>query len=212
VRSKLLAGAVVMTVGFLLATNPVVVNAAGQITGAQIKNDSIKGKDVKESSLKTVPSASNAGNASTLNGQPSATYLDRVGFGANTSTVVLPANTETEVVAPVTVTVLPGVSLVHVVGTSSIAGNGNASAWVQIDGPCVADGDTFGKRIFSQPGAGEDAVTVNYVAAVPPGAHTFRLCARNAAVGSARGSTLAVQTVAGAGNGGTPVRAHNGGR
>jgi hypothetical protein len=72
-RNKLAIGGLAVTVGFLLATNPVVVNAAGQITGAQIKNNTIKGKDIKdnsvtgkdvlESSLGTVPSATTATNA-----------------------------------------------------------------------------------------------------------------------------------------------------
>ncbi len=46
-RNKLAAGGLAIVVGFLLATNPVVVNAAGQITGAQIKNNSVASKDIK---------------------------------------------------------------------------------------------------------------------------------------------------------------------
>jgi hypothetical protein len=40
-------------VAFLLATNPVVVNAAGQITSGQIKNNSIKSKDIKNGQVKS---------------------------------------------------------------------------------------------------------------------------------------------------------------
>ncbi|HCB06629.1 MAG TPA: hypothetical protein PLZ93_06075 [Nocardioides sp.] len=50
-RSKLVIGGLTVAVAFLLATNPVVVNAAGQITSAQIKNNTIKGKDVKDKTL-----------------------------------------------------------------------------------------------------------------------------------------------------------------
>jgi len=93
-RSKLAVGGLTVAVAFLLATNPVVVNAAGQITSGQIKNNTIKGKDVKdhslsgkeikantvtgsevnESSLANVPSAS---NATTLNALPASSYLTR---------------------------------------------------------------------------------------------------------------------------------------
>ena len=41
----------------LLATNPAVVEAAGQITGAQIKNNSVKGKDIKVEILSAKPYA-----------------------------------------------------------------------------------------------------------------------------------------------------------
>lgn len=50
-RSKLLVGGLGAAVAFLLAANPVVADAAGQITGAMIKNNTIKGKDVKDGSL-----------------------------------------------------------------------------------------------------------------------------------------------------------------
>jgi hypothetical protein len=86
-RNKLAAGGVAVVVGFLLATNPVVVNAAGQITSGMIKNGTIKsvdvknnnlkGKDVKDNSLTgaDILEATLAGvNASTLNGQPPSAY------------------------------------------------------------------------------------------------------------------------------------------
>jgi hypothetical protein len=83
-RSKLVIGGLTAAVAFLLATNPVVVDAAGQITGADIKNgtvtgkdiknNSVKGKDIKESSLKTVPHAADAAN---LGGKAPGTYLNQ---------------------------------------------------------------------------------------------------------------------------------------
>jgi hypothetical protein len=53
-RSKIGYGVIGITVAFLLATNPVVVNAAGQIGSAQIKNNSIKSKDIKNNQVKSV--------------------------------------------------------------------------------------------------------------------------------------------------------------
>lgn len=52
-RSKLMTGALVGTIGFLLATNPVVVDAAGQITSGQIKNNTIKSNDIKNNQIKS---------------------------------------------------------------------------------------------------------------------------------------------------------------
>jgi hypothetical protein len=71
---RIIVGLLAITVGFLLATNPVVGNAAGQITGHQIKNNSITGKDVRESSLKVVPQAT---DAQSLAGIPAASYLNQ---------------------------------------------------------------------------------------------------------------------------------------
>lgn len=52
-RQKAYVGAIVVVLGFLVATNPVVVSAAGQITGAQIKNSTIKSKDIKDNQVKS---------------------------------------------------------------------------------------------------------------------------------------------------------------
>jgi hypothetical protein len=46
-RTKLVIGGLSAAVAFLLATNPVVVDAAGQIKSGQIKNETIKSKDIK---------------------------------------------------------------------------------------------------------------------------------------------------------------------
>jgi hypothetical protein len=86
-RSKVAVGGLTVVVAFLLATNPMVVDAAGQITGAQIKDNSIKGKDVKDHSLAgkdvkpnsltgtEIAESSLAGvNASALNGLASSAF------------------------------------------------------------------------------------------------------------------------------------------
>lgn len=49
--SKLLVGVLVGAVAFLLATNPVVVEAVGQVGSAQIKDNSVKSKDVRDNGL-----------------------------------------------------------------------------------------------------------------------------------------------------------------
>ncbi len=50
-RTKLVSGLAVVVAMFLLVTNPLVADAARQITGKQIKNNSVTGKDVKDGSL-----------------------------------------------------------------------------------------------------------------------------------------------------------------
>lgn len=50
-HAKIGYGVLGVTVAFLLATNPVVVNAAGFIGSAQIKNNSIKSKDIKNNQV-----------------------------------------------------------------------------------------------------------------------------------------------------------------
>lgn len=71
-RSKVLLGGLGAVLAFLLATNPLVAQAAGFITSADIVNSTIKGKDVKnngltgkdiqESTLGEVPLATTAKN------------------------------------------------------------------------------------------------------------------------------------------------------
>jgi hypothetical protein len=53
-RSKIGYGVLGVAVAFLLATNPVVVNAHGLIGSAQIKNNSVKSKDIKNNQVKSV--------------------------------------------------------------------------------------------------------------------------------------------------------------
>jgi hypothetical protein len=50
-RSKLVVGGATVAVAVLLATQPVVVEAARLVTSAQIKNNTIKSKDVKDGAL-----------------------------------------------------------------------------------------------------------------------------------------------------------------
>jgi len=70
---KIAAGGVAIALGFLLVTNPVVADAAkqitgkdvknGSLTGKDVKNNSLTGKDIKENSLAKVPKAGEASHA-----------------------------------------------------------------------------------------------------------------------------------------------------
>lgn len=56
-RNKIVAAIAVVLAAVLLSTTPVAAQAGKLITGKQIKDNTVTGKDVKESSLGTVPSA-----------------------------------------------------------------------------------------------------------------------------------------------------------
>jgi hypothetical protein len=50
-RSKLFTAGTVLALGFLIATNPVLADAARQVTSKQIKNNTIKSKDIKDNAI-----------------------------------------------------------------------------------------------------------------------------------------------------------------
>jgi hypothetical protein len=113
-RSKLLIGGLGAAVAFLLATSPVVAQAAGFITSGDIVNNTIKSKDVKdhnlqgkdvkadsltgaevnEGTLGAVPSATNATN---LAGKAASSYTDNATVYTFNKTV---ASTSTTVTIP----------------------------------------------------------------------------------------------------------------
>ncbi len=145
----------------------------------------------------TADSATTAGNATNLNGQPAAVYLDRVAYATNLSSVALPPASNTEVLAPLPITVPAGVGFLTAFGTASIIGDAPASAWVAIDTTCADQATTaYMNRSFVDPGTGETPISFNFASAVTAGLHTVRLCARNGVAGNARGINLTVQTVA----------------
>jgi hypothetical protein len=80
-RSKLALGGLAVAVAFLLVTNPVVVEAAGQITSKHIKNNSVKGKDIKDDTLTggdILESSLTGVNAATVGGLASSALQNSV--------------------------------------------------------------------------------------------------------------------------------------
>jgi hypothetical protein len=51
-RTKIISAVAIVVATFLLVANPVVADAAGKITGKQIKNNSVGSKDIKDNDLK----------------------------------------------------------------------------------------------------------------------------------------------------------------
>lgn len=227
-RSKLLIGGLAVVVAFLLATSPLVAQAAGFISSADIinntiksadvKNNSLKGKDIKdnkltgadvnEATLGTVPSASSASNASNLNGEPATSYQDRVAFTSADvgSPVAVSSAADTQILGPLNLTVPAGVSFAHATGNATFAGpETTLYMYVQQDAACGAAGAGFTNRVFSSTN-GQSETSMDFVFAVTPGVHTYRLCALVGAAGvSAFNRTLAVETVAKGATGGSTI-------
>jgi hypothetical protein len=53
-RSKIYAGVVAVAMAFLLATNPIVAEAVGHITSADIRNNGVKSIDIKNGDVKLI--------------------------------------------------------------------------------------------------------------------------------------------------------------
>jgi hypothetical protein len=100
-RSKLAMGGLAVAIGFLLVTNPVVADAAKQITGKQIKNNSVTTKDIKNNNLKGQDIKDGSLTASDLAAgtvPPEITQLKRFlssGFTALTGTLAFVGNQAT---------------------------------------------------------------------------------------------------------------------
>ena len=116
-RTRLLAGLVVVLTALLLTTTPVVAQAAklitgknikdSSVTGKDIKNDSLTGADVKESGLGKVPSAAKADSATTATSAQSATTATT----AQSATTANTAGTATTATTAGTADVANGLAL-----------------------------------------------------------------------------------------------------
>ena len=83
-RKKIVVAITVVLAAVLLSTTPVAAEAGKLITGKQIKDNTVTGKDVKESSLGTVPSAAKLatlGSGQTQSGAFSAAAGDSAAGG-----------------------------------------------------------------------------------------------------------------------------------
>ena len=128
-HSKLAVGGLSVAVAFLLATNPTVVDAAGKITGKQVKNNSLTGKDLKDDSLQgtdvknaSLTSADLAAGTIPVPPPPQVKQLTRIAATVDTAfpAVIDPAFAAT----PVTVTVdgndvVSASATVHVVANAA---------------------------------------------------------------------------------------------
>ncbi|WP_340540816.1 hypothetical protein [Nocardioides sp. GXZ039] len=152
-------------------------------------------------------SADRARTADQLAGRAPATYLDRA-VGGFAPSVPLSAGVRTQVIAPITITVPPGVGFVHATGQIGYNGPANSLTvtWVGADSEACADGVGLGydRRTFGGvDGSSRDLAVQDILLPVTPGVHTFQLCGYLTQAGTALQSSLTVETVAGNAAGGT---------
>jgi len=148
----------------------------------------------------SVGRASTADNATALGGLPASTYLNRFAQTTSTTSTVIPAGVNTQILGPLSITVPAGVGFLRVSAVSGFAtGSSNIAMWFQTDTVCTGSGNDFNNRQFGNTTNNQDSISVDRVVPVTPGVHTFRLCVANAANTNADNRVLLVETVALAG-------------
>jgi len=154
----------------------------------------------------TADTATNAGNATNLNGQPSTTYLNRVAFSVKATTAIA-AGPDTEI-GVANITVPASTNFLHIVGETTFGGgNTFISFWYALDQVCnQAINPGASVRTFTSSQPAQQSATVNQVAATTAGAHTVRLCANASAASGAFNTALSLETVQVGATGGTTLR------
>ena len=212
-RSKSLPLLVVVAVVALVLGSFGTAVAGPALTKGKVKKIATKvvnkaAPNLSVKSAQTATTATIAGNATNLNGQPASAYQDRAAFTSSTGldSVPLAAGTPTELRAPVTLTLGPGDHFVAVSGGAGYYGAATSTAtWYSIDGVCAASA-SFGYDRRTQGSALTTGGNSSFHVLQPLAAgstHTFRLCGYSVGASTAYGSQLLVETVALNGTGGT---------
>ncbi len=147
-------------------------------------------------SVKAAKTATRAGDADALGGAMPETYLNRVAFSQLNQALVVPSGPATQVLAPVSLTVPPGVDFVHVSGTATAVSTNEFVLWVTADETCNFLGNSYvygGQYGDATP---QDSVTADLVVPTTPGEHVFRLCTAVSTAGSMYTASLTAETVA----------------
>ena len=196
---------VIIVAVLALALGSVGTAVAGPaLTKGRVK--AIAGKVVKKAAPKlsvahattatTATSATTAGNSTNLAGQPATAYLDRVVQTSSTTDTAVPIGDNTQITAPVAITVPAGVGFVQVNAVASFrTGNTPFFVWFRMDGPCLDSGTDYDNRQVGHT-ANFISVSLNRVVPVTAGAHTFRLCVGTSEAIIADNRVLTVETVA----------------
>jgi hypothetical protein len=184
-RSKLLVGSAGIAVAFLLATNPLVAQAAGFITSGDIVNDTIKSKDIKNDGIKgkDVKSSTLDGSDVADSSLTGAELADgsltggdmtvRAASASDTSAAV----TGTSAVTPALTTSItaPSRGYLMITASSDVFGDEVSSdCWIAVDGvEQVASERVLGNTT----GVSEVDCATNVGVVVNAGAHTVQLVA-----------------------------------
>ena len=162
---------------------------ANAVTGAKVKNNSLTGADVLESSLGTVPSATNANHATSADSATNATNATNAtklgGYAANElsrtafATFNFPTTTAGQPVATLAITTAgPAKSLLRSTATGYASVNGGTYPcapfyWISVDGSAL---DLASVSVATASATGEYFTISNqHVVSVSPGSHTVRL-------------------------------------
>jgi hypothetical protein len=173
--SKLLVAGLTATVALLLATNPVVVDAAGKITGKQIKNGSVTGKDIKNAGLTGTDVADGsltsadlaAGTVPALPAQPAVAEGSIAAGGTLTG--------ELDTVATLTYTA-PANGYVKVTGSTTLSAENTANQFISAylyEGPTRINASYFDAG--DADGFFDTRQALEAATPVTAGAHTFTL-------------------------------------
>jgi hypothetical protein len=200
----------VVVLALLLGSLGVAGTANGaSLTAKQVKK--IAAKVVKNKAPKlsvkhatTADSATTAGNATNLGGQPAATYLDRGAHENLTSFVEnISSGTPVQIMNATQIDVPSGVGYIHVTAVASLSGgNTTVVVWPMLDSTCAASGLGFDHRSFGSTASGQDAIAIDFFAPVGPGSHGVRLCTQTSGAGvDVSNRSLTIRTVAGDFNG-----------
>ncbi len=172
--------------------------AGPALTKGKVK--AIAGKVVKKAaprlSVAHATTATTAGDATNLAGQPASAYLDRVVQVASTANAAVPIGDANQILGPVTITVPAGVGFVQVNAVASFATAATPfGVWFQMDGPCLDGSNDYENRQFGDT-TNKISVSLNRVVPVTAGAHTFRLCVITSEAIITDNRVLTVETVA----------------
>lgn len=191
----------VALVAFLLGSLGTAVAGPGLTEKAVAK---IAGKVVKKKAPKLTVK-----NSKKLAGRPPATYLDRVAYSSTLADGIADAGDFSEIVAPISITIPPGVNFVRVTGNASFGGTASlGTLWYAVDDTSCPDaaGVGYSRRVQLSVSPTRDNATIDSVEPLT-GTHTFRLCARASTEDAAvYNANLTVVTVAANGTGGSTAR------
>jgi|GEM_PF-2481773 len=159
------------------------------IPGNRIKKGTLTGTQVKSSTLGTVPSATNASNAATLNGQPSSAFLASNGVRADGEAISKPIDnfttaSYTDIVAKSFTA--PSAGVVFVTGSvateadNSLAEEGELQFRLTVDGTAVSQNNNFAHSISTNTKVNmeDNSGTTSIVTPISAGSHTVALQAR----------------------------------
>jgi hypothetical protein len=174
-RSKILIGAFAAAVAFLLATNPLVSQAAGLINSNDVANNSLKSKDVKDNTLKGkdvkdgMLTGADVGDGTLTGGD----LLIRAATASDDSSALSGTSAVSQVLAT-TITAPARGYLMMVAGSDVYGDFVGSDCWLAVDG---AEFNPSERVLGNNSNVDEVDCATNGAVVVNAGAHTVQLMA-----------------------------------